>query len=48
MASILVVDDSISMRQMPAIIRRNAGHQVTAVEDGADVLEIAHEKTSAW
>lgn len=35
---ILVVDDSVSMRQMIAIVLKGAGHEVVAASDGADGL----------
>jgi len=43
MASILAVDDSISMRQMLCITLAGDGHHVTAAEDGLVALNIARE-----
>lgn len=43
MASILVVDDSISVRQMLRITLEGDGHHVTAAKDGLIALDIASE-----
>jgi two-component system chemotaxis response regulator CheY len=45
MASILAVDDSISMRQMLCITLERDGHHVTATEDGLIALNIARENS---
>ncbi|MCP5158099.1 MAG: response regulator [Gammaproteobacteria bacterium] len=41
MATILVVDDSASMRQMVEFTLKEAGHQVMVAEDGQVALNIA-------
>lgn len=41
MADILLVDDSVSMRDMVSFTLKQAGHQVTEAEDGVQALEIA-------
>lgn len=41
MASILVVDDSTSMRQMIVFTLKGAGHEVAEAPDGDAALEIA-------
>ncbi len=41
MASILAVDDSISMRQMMTITLEGGGHDVVTAEDGMSALGIA-------
>jgi len=41
MATILVVDDSASMRQMVEFTLKEAGHQVIVAEDGQVALNIA-------
>ena len=41
MATILVVDDSASMRQMVEFTLKEAGHQVMVAEDGQAALRIA-------
>jgi len=43
MASILVVDDSPSLRQMLQIILQNSGHDVLCAEDGKQALETIAE-----
>lgn len=45
MASILLVDDSTSMREMVSFTLREAGHEVSEAEDGVEALEFA-KKTS--
>jgi DNA-binding response OmpR family regulator len=40
MARILVVDDQVSFRMAPAIRLKNAGHEVAAATDGAEVLRL--------
>jgi two-component system chemotaxis response regulator CheY len=40
-ASVLVVDDSKSMREMVSFTLRSAGHEPVEAEDGVDALEIA-------
>lgn len=41
MASILLVDDSASMREMVSFTLREAGHDVSEAEDGVEALEFA-------
>lgn len=41
MASILVVDDSLSIRELLGMTLREAGHVVDAAEDGASGFEFA-------
>ena len=41
MATILAVDDSVSMRQMVAFTLKGAGHTVTDAADGKQALDIA-------
>ena len=41
MASILAVDDSVSMRQMVAFTLKGAGHNVVEAVDGVDALSKA-------
>ena len=41
MASILLVDDSTSMREMVSFTLREAGHDVSEAEDGVEALEFA-------
>ena len=43
MASILVVDDSPSLRQMLQIILQNSDHEVLCAEDGKRALEMVSE-----
>lgn len=45
MATILLVDDSTSMREMVSFTLREAGHEVSEAEDGVEALEYA-KKTS--
>ena len=41
MASILLVDDSASMREMVSFTLRGVGHEVSEAEDGVEALEFA-------
>ncbi|MCC5796138.1 MAG: response regulator [Methylophaga sp.] len=41
MANILVVDDSASMRQMVSVTLKDAGHIITAADNGSAALDIA-------
>jgi two-component system, chemotaxis family, chemotaxis protein CheY len=41
MASILLVDDSASMREMVSFTLREAGHDVKEAEDGVEALKFA-------
>ena len=41
MASILLVDDSTSMREMVSFTLREAGHDVSEAEDGVEALAFA-------
>lgn len=43
MASILLVDDSTSMREMVSFTLREAGHEVSEAEDGVEALEFARK-----
>ena len=43
MASILLVDDSASMREMVSFTLREAGHEVREAEDGVEALQFAKE-----
>ena len=45
MASILLVDDSASMREMVSFTLKGVGHNVSEAEDGVEALEFA-KKTS--
>lgn len=45
MTDILLVDDSVSMRNMVSFTLKQAGHAVTEAEDGVQALELAHQKT---
>ena len=45
MASILLVDDSASMRQMVSFTLKEAGHNVNEAEDGAEALQFAKGNT---
>ena len=46
MATILIVDDSASMRQMVEFTLKEAGHQVMVAEDGVMALNLAKGATS--
>lgn len=41
MASILLVDDSASMREMVSFTLKGVGHKVSEAEDGVEALEFA-------
>ncbi|MDH5388189.1 MAG: response regulator [Gammaproteobacteria bacterium] len=41
MASILLVDDSASMREMVSFTLKGVGHEVNEAEDGVEALEFA-------
>ncbi len=43
MASVLAVDDSVSMRRMVSFALESTGHQVTAFCDGEETLRAAKE-----
>ena len=45
MASILLVDDSASMREMVSFTLIDAGHEVKEAEDGVEALEFANEQS---
>lgn len=45
MASILLVDDSTSMREMVSFTLREAGHEVSEAEDGVEALDFAKLQT---
>ncbi len=45
MASILLVDDSASMREMVSFTLKGVGHEVNEAEDGVEALDFA-KKTS--
>ena len=44
MAEILLVDDSISMREMVSFTLKEAGHDVIEAEDGVQALDAVHDK----
>lgn len=46
MASVLIVDDSVSMRKLVAATLEAAGHSVVAAEDGVEALEVAKKASS--
>ncbi len=48
MNSILIVDDSTSMRQMVGYTLTNAGYDVTEAADGDVALEIAKDRTQGF
>lgn len=41
--TVLLVDDSVSMREMVSFTLRSAGYEVTEAEDGVEALERAKE-----
>ena len=43
MASILLVDDSASMREMVSFTLKGVGHEVSEAEDGVEALEFANK-----
>ena len=43
MASILLVDDSASMREMVSFTLKGVGHEVNEAEDGVEALEFANK-----
>lgn len=45
MVSILLVDDSASMREMVSFTLREAGHEVTEAEDGVEGLQTAQKES---
>ncbi len=45
MASILLVDDSASMREMVSFTLIEAGHEVKETEDGVEALQFAKEQS---
>jgi two-component system, chemotaxis family, chemotaxis protein CheY len=45
MASILIVDDSLSIRELLSMTLRDGGHSVEAAEDGVDGLAKARKAT---
>ena len=45
MADILLVDDSVSMREMVSFTLNQAGHSVTEAEDGIQAFNIAEDNT---
>ena len=44
MASILLVDDSTSMREMVSFTLREAGHEVSEAEDGVEAFDFANNQ----
>ena len=44
MTDILLVDDSVSMREMVSFTLKQAGHSIIEAEDGVQALEIAQNK----
>jgi len=45
MADILLVDDSVSMREMVSFTLKQAGHDIIEAEDGVQAYEIAQNNT---
>jgi len=45
MASILLVDDSASMREMVSFTLKGVGHEVNEAEDGVEALEFAKKNS---
>lgn len=45
MAQILLVEDSVSMREMVSFTLKEAGHQVVEAEDGFQALDIVQGKS---
>lgn len=45
MATILIVDDTTSMRQMISFTLNSAGHEVLEASDGDEALKLANENT---
>ena len=45
MTSILLVDDSASMREMVSFTLKGVGHEVTEAEDGVEALEFAKKNS---
>lgn len=43
--TVLLVDDSVSMREMVGFTLRSAGYEVIEAEDGIEALELAKEDT---
>jgi two-component system, chemotaxis family, chemotaxis protein CheY len=44
MAKVLIIDDSITMRQMVAFTLEKAGHEVHSAESGIDALKITDKE----
>jgi two-component system chemotaxis response regulator CheY len=45
MADILLVDDSVSMREMVSFTLKQAGHDITEAEDGVQAYDIAQKNS---
>lgn len=45
MAEILLVDDSVSMREMVSFTLKEAGHQVVEAEDGVQALDVVKDRS---